>query len=49
MDTKFEKPIELSQCSMDSDGTVTCFVTKEKFIEIQSHNIKPKKIVFEIE
>lgn len=49
MDTKFEKPIELSQCSMESDGTVTCSVTKEKFNEIQSHNIKPKKIVFEIE
>jgi len=49
MDTKLEKPIGLSQCSMESDGTVTCSITKEKFKDIQSHNIKPKKIVFEIE
>ena len=48
MDTKSEKPSELSQCSMDSDGIVTCSITKEKFNDIQSHNIKPKKIVFEI-
>ena len=43
-----EKVIPL-KCSIEKDGTVTCNLTKEKFNEIQKENIKPKRIVFEIE
>jgi len=37
------------QCSMEADGTVTCPIKKEKFNMIQKMNIKPKRIIFEIE
>lgn len=43
-----EKAIPL-KCSIEKDGTVTCNLTKEKFKEIQKENIKPKRIVFEVE
>ncbi len=43
-----EKVIPL-KCSIEKDGTVTCNLTKEKFIEIQKENIKPKRIGWEIE
>ena len=39
----------LSKCSIDKNGDVTCNVTQEKFDEIQKNDIKPKKIVFEID
>jgi len=43
-----EKEIPL-KCSIDKNGDVTCNVTKETFDEIQKNEIKPKKIVFEID
>jgi len=45
---ELEKPIAL-RCSLETDGTVTCNITKEKFNDIQRKNIKPKKVIFEIE
>jgi len=45
---ELEKPIAL-RCSLETDGTVTCNITKEKFNVIQRKNIKPKKVIFEIE
>ena len=44
-----EKSIELKNCSIESDGTVTCKIEKDQFNEIQRKNIKPNKIVFEIQ
>ena len=44
-----DKPVELKNCSIESDGTVTCKIEKDQFNEIQRKNIKPNKIVFEIE
>jgi len=44
-----EKPVELKNCSIESDGTVTCKIEKDQFNEIQRKNIKPNKIVFEIQ
>ena len=41
--------IPLKKCSMESDGTVTCTVSKDKFNDIQKKNIKPKRVIFEIE
>ena len=46
---QLEKPVELKKCSIESDGTVTCNINKEKFNDIQRKNIKPKKVIFEIE
>ena len=43
-----DKPIDL-KCSIEGDGTVTCNINKAKFNEIQQKNIKPKKVVFEID
>ncbi len=43
-----EKVIPL-KCSIEKDGTVTCNLTKEEFNEIQKENIKPKRIVWELE
>ena len=44
-----EKPIELQKCSIEADGTVTCTIKKEEFNDIQRKNIKPKRVIFEIE
>ena len=44
-----EKPVELKNCSIESDGTVTCKIEKDQFNEIQRKNIKPSKLVFEIQ
>jgi len=49
MVTQLEKPIELQKCSIESDGTVSCKINKEKFNDIQRLNIKPKRVIFEIE
>ena len=46
---ELEKPIKLEKCSMEGDGTVTCSIAKEKFNNIQRLNIKPKRLIFEIE
>jgi len=45
---QLEKPIDL-KCSLEPDGTVTCAISKEKFNDIQRKNIKPKRVIFEIE
>ena len=49
MVAQLEKPIELQKCSIEADGTVTCNINKEKFNDIQRMNIKPKRVIFEIE
>lgn len=41
-------PLEM-KCSLDKDGIVTCNITKKNFSDLQQENIKPKKIVFEID
>ena len=43
-----EKSLQLN-CTLDKDGTVTCDITKEDFNNLQNENIKPQKVVFEIE
>ncbi len=48
METKLEKPI-LLKCTLESDGTVSCGIKKEQFNDIQRKNIKPKRVIFEIE
>ncbi len=45
---ELEKPIEL-KCALEPDGTVTCTIDKTKFNDIQRKNIKPKRVIFEIE
>ena len=49
MVVQLEKPIELTMCSLESDGTVSCKINKQKFNDIQRMNIKPKRVIFEIE
>jgi len=41
--------IPLDKCSMGPDGIVWCKVNKNTAKKIESLDIKPKKIVFEIE
>jgi len=48
MKPTLEKPISL-KCSLESDGTITCNIPKEKFNDIQKMNVKPKKVIFEID
>ena len=43
-----DKILEM-KCSLDKDGIVTCNISKEKFSDLQQKNIKPKKIVFELD
>ena len=43
-----EIPVELKNCSIESDGTVTCKIEKDQFDEIQRKSIKPNKLVLEI-
>ncbi len=47
MNEKSEIP--LSKCAIESDGTVTCSLSKAKFDVMSSKGIKPRKIIFEIE
>ena len=49
MKEDFKNTISLPNCSMASDGIVTCKVSEKKFDNIHRNRIKPKKIVFEIE
>jgi len=44
-----EKPIDLTKCGIEADGTVSCKINKQKFNDIQRMNIKPKRVIFEIE
>jgi len=49
MVVQLEKPIALTKCSLEADGTVSCKIEKTKFNDIQRMNIKPKRVIFEIE
>lgn len=49
MQDNLKDEISLQKCSIESDGTVTCTVSKDKFNDIQKKNIKPKRVIFEIE
>jgi len=49
MVVQLEKPIDLTKCSIESDGTVACKINKTKFNDIQRMNIKPRRVIFEIE
>jgi len=48
MTEQLEKSIPL-KCTLEPDGTVSCGITKEQFNDIQRKNIKPKRVIFEIE
>ena len=43
-----KKSLQLN-CTLDKDGTVTCDITKEDFKNLLNENIKPQKVVLEIE
>ena len=43
-----KKSLQLN-CTLDKDGTVTCDITKDDFNNLQNENIKPQKVVFEID
>ena len=49
MVVQLEKPIPLPKCEIEADGTVACKIDKTKFNDIQRMNIKPKRVIFEIE
>jgi len=49
MSDELEKPIVLEKCSLEKDGTVTCPIKKETFNELQKKNIKPKRVIWELE
>ncbi len=49
MAEQLEKPIILEKCSLEKDGTVTCPIKKETFNELQRKNIKPKRVIWELE
>jgi len=49
MSNELEKPIILEKCSLEKDGTVTCPIKKETFNELQRKNIKPKRVIWELE
>ena len=46
---QLDKPIPLPKCSLEADGTVTCSLKKEIFNELQRKNIKPKRVIWELE
>ncbi len=41
--------IELSKCSIDDRGDVTCSIPKSKLDVMTEKKIKPSKMVFEID
>jgi len=41
--------IPMKKCSLEADGNVTCKINKKTFNDIQRRNIKPKRVIFEIE
>ena len=49
MQNNLKDEIPLQKCLMESEGTITCTVSKDKFNEIQKKNIKPKRVIFEVE
>ncbi len=46
---QLDKPIILPRCSLESDGTVICSLKKETFNDLQRKNIKPKRVIWELE
>ena len=49
MSDERDKPIVLEKCLLEKDGTVTCSIKKETFNELQRKNIKPKRLIWELE
>ena len=49
MSDELDKPIVLEKCLLEKDGTVTCSIKKETFNELQRKNIKPKRLIWELE
>ena len=49
MQNNSKDEIPLQKCSIESGGTITCTISKDKFNEIQKKNIKPKRVIFEVE
>ena len=49
MENNSKDEIPLQKCSMESEGTITCTISKDKFNDIQKKNIKPKRVIFEVE
>ena len=49
MENNSKDKIPLQKCSMESEGTITCTVSKHKFNDIQKKDIKPKRVIFEVE
>jgi len=49
MQDNLKDEIPLQKCSMEFDGTITCIINKDKFNDIQKKNIKPKRVIFEVE
>lgn len=41
--------IKMQKCSIEVDGNVTCKITKPAFSEMQKQNIKPKRVILEID
>jgi len=41
--------IKMQKCSIEADGNVTCKIAKSAFNEMQKQNIKPKRIILEID
>ncbi len=48
MTEQLEQPI-LLKCTLEPDGTISCGIKQEQFNKIQRKNIKPKRVIFEVE
>lgn len=46
---KNSNEIKMQRCSLEEDGNVTCKIDKQTFNELQQRNIKPKRVIFEID
>jgi len=46
---EIKKAIELHNCSMEPDGTVTCKIPGTTLDYVQKLGIRPKRLVLEIE
>jgi len=49
MENNSKDEIPLKKCSIESEGTVTCTISKDRFNDIQKKDIKPKRVIFEVE
>ena len=43
------KEIKMQKCDIETDGNITCKITKSAFNEMQKQNIKPKRVILEID